>query len=233
MERNADQPPLFRVNPTDYVFKLEYAFDIVALFNDANKRRLHALHEAGVPYVMYSGAHVAAMLPYGERQIGDMDVMIPPEYYGQVCGLEEMQQGRAFCIQPLPFPGEEHLEATFLVIGGMEIKADSDGTPGGGYFTLTDLVFSHSIPREQHDPETGETFYAKFAHPLETILFKAALWREKDQHDIYNLLGTGITFDHDEDQRYLWARIDETGVGDHVIVRLQQLGILQDESSDW
>lgn len=223
MEHGVSQPPLFTLHLAESAPK-RYEFDLLTLFSQPNKQRLRTLQQAGIPYVIYSGAHVAAMLPDGERPIGDMDVMISPQDYDEVCNL--LSGGQAYGIQPFQFADEEPLMATFLMIGSMEVKAASDHTPGNGNFTLTDLVFQHRVLLEQYDPATKEPFRIAFAHPMETILFKAALWRQKDQRDIDKLLATGIMLNTQTDQEYLCQRIIETGVGDHVIDRLIQKGIL-------
>jgi len=197
-----------------------YEPDITNLFDQPTMQRLSAFHKEGIRYAIYSGAHVAAMLPDGERPIGDVDIVIYPGDYKKT--IDTFGAGIAYSIVPLPLSDEKDRQAAFLMVGGMEIKASSDGMPG--VFTLNDYVWAHCKTYKEKDSSPGgkPPFEATFVDPAETLLFKTALWRDKDQRDIQNLITTGVSFNIN----YLLERMRQTNVRPGVGERLVQLGIL-------
>lgn len=178
-------------------------------FEPDTMHRLWRLEGEGIPYGIYSGAHVA-FITGKIRPIGDVDVMIRKEHYDRV---RKLLGGQAYDLQPLFWPTvtpQEHV--SFLAIGDMEIKAGSDGAPG--YFTFNELVERHCTTIEENDHRM------RFVSPTETFLFKVALWRPKDQVDVQTLLNTPtVTID----SAYLHERLNQTGMGARLHSRLAML----------
>ncbi|HSX29216.1 MAG TPA: hypothetical protein VLE73_01505 [Candidatus Saccharimonadales bacterium] len=175
-------------------------------------RSLRLLRTHNIPYAIYSGGHVAYLLDE-KRPVGDADALIDAHNFPRA---HKILGGVAYNMRPLIWPDDmPHESVSFLLRGDLEVKAGSDGEPG--YFTYTDLVKKHSTMK-------GDNGYTiNFVCPTETILFKAAMWRSKDQEDIAMLARQRDNNGRQTiniDGAYLEARLEEVRLDSVALGRL-------------
>lgn len=205
---HAALPPLDIIGQTEA--SRELAAEVQPISRLCNLDRIQALEDADIPYAVFAGAHVAQFA--GNRPVGDIDITIDENSFDAVCSLEPFKNAQIYEFHTLDDPAQQ---ASFLRIGDIEMRAGTDGTPGR--FAFTSLVKNNCAPQTVI-AENGQPIEVTFAPAGETFLFKLAMWRGKDEADVYALLAN-IKLD----KKYLAARIAETRIWDQVAGRFGEL----------
>jgi hypothetical protein len=180
---------------------------IDTFFSASSLECLRLLRAAAIPHAIYSGAHVACLTARPGR--GDVDVLVSGDYYEPTLETLGISATSPNCYHISPLYGLHGQPATEVSIAwyhDVELKFNTDGLPG--IFDYTPLVEKYSM----QVPGTPLTFVAIG----ETVLFKLALWRPKDQQDVIDIIAAGHL---DGAIPYIVERLPETYVNEKIIWR--------------